>query len=1141
MLTGFFSESGSSRESRERRKETDLDERVERVLSEIEERERLEREFDERIKIARKKLEQYIKELRDKELEEDSAEVREELHDRFVEDFQEQTQEDSEAITDEHEESPDEGEENESSGTATESSEQYNDTGGGIVYVVKMEGGGEISSLSSESEGISEVEESDESVEVPGPEAERTEVSTLEESGEISESEPTKEVAGTREKTATPSEQGEHDDSEKPISQAGGVGLRRKEMEQSRATEFEDEQNDESYDYRLDTKDVVEGETEKPLHAPSPEEHKQAQETESNGSEESVTCEDRAQDTAEESKTVDGAESFHEAHDESDSVERVDISKTDSAPEQDQESEVEALEERSEFADMEWGNAYPDLEWKSGFESMEMGGLFPREKKSERERLNEIWDKLSKEEKARIRPLLRKDIGSEEELKNLVRKFLRELTKSPDFRTDLVDSLVYVRRPAEERVRNAPPRLIRKLQNLIAELRWRSILQMLFNAVSMRSTRSLESRTKDDRENTDRESEDLSMETLEDFERVLGRHPYLRDSKSFPKDYRRIKEYYWIIALIESNPVHTFAGLSRLTGIPPDTISNWLRKKTIPNLMKKVLKNEELRIKWKQSLPREARPHYINPSQVYAVLQPLKEKKNRTIHGVVKCIATLVRTIDPRMRVTCACLRPYNRKYGPRWFLEVVPLLRDSKDLIQTEVNSLLQSTPDSEYRFALIQDKLYIWKRKTSPHGFLNLFNSELFYFERRFKRDLITSVRKHLDINGNRLLSRLIRQVTGSSKTHRATTKGINTDLDFRKQYVYGESLHFFLDTLGSGLHEIESHIKWIGERKQVVSPKILDDSEFLILMAKLFAAIGCDGHVTEQGKIEYHEKDPTRRERVKTLFSRLGVQVSMTEREGVEGYIRIRVANVIGRLLIKLGMTAGDKTILGVNLPDWLLNGSPEVQLAYISEVIPEDGYVYAEGKSTIQIGISRNVALYDISKIHRYGRIERISPKLVGFIHEHGIRTKTGFGGTCRMLTSGFLFRLKNHNDPDVASAAEELERIVYEHPSDYLEDEYALFDTRGFAVRGPYLQTVQLFERSGRVSSSWKIELSSHSDAAKLGILSPPNDERKRLILVGWMKRNPEVVRRALEQLRNGYPEMLDRPGTMIWRESHPSK
>ena len=66
---------------------------------------------------------------------------------------------------------------------------------------------------------------------------------------------------------------------------------------------------------------------------------------------------------------------------------------------------------------------------------------------------------------------------------------------------------------------------------------------------------------------------------------------------------------------------------------------------------------------------------------------------------------------------------------------------------------------------------------------------------------------------------------------------------------------------------------------------------------------------------------------------------------------------------------------------------------------------------------------------------------------------------------------------------------------------------------------PSFGQLNWFEKTGRVSATWKLTLSNQISMAKWGLLAMPHDERKRGKLDRWMKQNPEKVRRAYELLR----------------------
>ncbi|MFW9804743.1 MAG: hypothetical protein ACFFFC_18955, partial [Candidatus Thorarchaeota archaeon] len=91
------------------------------------------------------------------------------------------------------------------------------------------------------------------------------------------------------------------------------------------------------------------------------------------------------------------------------------------------------------------------------------------------ETLQGIWESLSDEERDEIRPLLRKEIESEEDLEEAVERS-PSVRYSSDFEDDLEDAREFLLLSEEQRTLRETPRLLERLMNIEAEHRWAEIL-----------------------------------------------------------------------------------------------------------------------------------------------------------------------------------------------------------------------------------------------------------------------------------------------------------------------------------------------------------------------------------------------------------------------------------------------------------------------------------------------------------------------------------------------------------------------------------------------------------------------------------------------------------------------------------------
>jgi hypothetical protein len=154
------------------------------------------------------------------------------------------------------------------------------------------------------------------------------------------------------------------------------------------------------------------------------------------------------------------------------------------------------------------------------------------------------------------------------------------------------------------------------------------------------------------------------------------------------------------------------------------------------------------------------------------------------------------------------------------------------------------------------------------------------------------------------------------------------------------------------------------------QIKDPLFPTSLELQILLAQLYAIIASDGHIHRNSfRLSYFEENPERRARVKMIISKLG-NVWMRLHEDSERGDGLHLPSILGRLLHSIGMPDGDKVIQGITVPDFIMNGPPEVQIAYLQELIPEEGAVSYEVHGTLKIVWGRTVVHQDPRESKRY---------------------------------------------------------------------------------------------------------------------------------------------------------------------------
>jgi len=616
---------------------------------------------------------------------------------------------------------------------------------------------------------------------------------------------------------------------------------------------------------------------------------------------------------------------------------------------------------------------------------------------------------------------------------------------------------------------------------------------------------------------------------LEEYEELLRIHPYAKEHPDIENRDRYAKAYFEVMAYKEANPDTTLGKLSKTFDIPKGAALSWIYKNASPCIFQQLASYERYRIEFESVFSQEGKVHHIIPTTVYETLKPLKDIEDVSPTNMAESLGKFCEMIPEDQQMVFAHLKPYHRQIDPRWLIEVGKTIEENLTDVEQALNER-QSDDSVRYKLGVVERTLYIWKRKIEPFGYLELFKDECFYFNKKDERELVGTARKHLNLKGNYQLSKLLRQMTDIDEGSRKSIGDVTADLRHDRNHLFGETIRFMLDVTGKDLHDIAPKIHAIGQQEQIKTPRIIEGTDLLVLMARLYAITASDGHVGRKWNfLGYHEYNEDRLEIVKELVQNFGeVRYSYMYDKGKKFLIfptkeeaGLRFPHVLGRLMIKIGIPSGDKTIQNVGLPDFILNGPPEVIRAYLEEVIPEDGYFSFSDRMQI-IGISRNMILHDDAKNETYDFTQKISLPHIKLMQKYGSQRR-GLLVKGKTLTIGEIRELTKSVDTDESEIARQLLKIALNNPVSLLNDEHRIIGNLGFRCPAPRLQDVTWHETGNRISATWKLSLSDQISIAKWGILALPNDKRKREAMIQWMKTKPHKVRIAYDQLkRDGY-------------------
>ncbi len=628
---------------------------------------------------------------------------------------------------------------------------------------------------------------------------------------------------------------------------------------------------------------------------------------------------------------------------------------------------------------------------------------------------------------------------------------------------------------------------------------------------------------------TERCSGQVVIDSVEALDALLDRHPYLRDHPRFSQRYRDALLYLELMKMQKGAQIGvSIDELIERYGGSRENVRVWLLGERRPILVKMLITHELSRRKYEVSLSPEVHLHRVDPSRVYEAFKVVKTGDFVEIASAIERLH--LSALDKS--VLMVELRPYNYR-GPHWFYRIAGIIRGNRREIEAILNQRLARRFGKDqvhkwYRIGVVTNRLYFWCQDTrtdysnGSKSWLNLYKYEHFHFQPlSMKRLFVEEACRHLRLRRGEL-SKLVGQIT--DYPHKIPKDNSIMDFLFYRSIMHGGVLHFLLDIIGKPLKAIESHIASIGAGAcgggRILHPKFPSLEPF---RTKVMGAMLSDGHLPPSRHPTYNERDSERRKQVMETFSKLGeIQIRIIKRGNDNTIFSFPV--VVGRLLEKWGMPVGDKTILNPELPSYILQGSREVQCAYLAQLIPEEGCVTViPEKNRIQLSWGRSLALDAGVKAKSYKFKPLISAVEKKFLHHFGTTTIEHYGDPdkqvqTRKLSWAELKRLTHSKDPEVVATAKRLKQCVHDYPCHLVEGEVSV--CRGLGIKIAKRPTIiNLYEKSGRVTVQWLAITRRTEDAIRWALLAPPDDQRKRGQLVEGLKRLSSLVEKVAARLR----------------------
>ena len=610
----------------------------------------------------------------------------------------------------------------------------------------------------------------------------------------------------------------------------------------------------------------------------------------------------------------------------------------------------------------------------------------------------------------------------------------------------------------------------------------------------------------------------VSIKSMEDVNRLLRLHPGYEK-----EDYHEVERYFLVLEH-QDKPLREIAKIARIS---PSRAGAY-RKGSVPRLLGILRKLEENRIVYEwarkfiisvilgQSIDEShsesaEQDNGISHLSSEIVRQMLPERRNEwSFDDVIMLVERIVRSASGRgSRIIYADLR---KELERRDITVLNAFFQSGQKQIAQRIRKDLGFEERGLY-LAFVDRQLYIWTPDLSPFNLMNAYRDEYFYFNNRralvkFLGGIGTASGSLRHTIGH--LKKTITQMFGETENILLLESGS------RHYRLRGEYVHFLLDLSKRTAKFLEGKIKSIKCVTGVGginAPRFPDGEHLEVALARLVATMICDGTISWKGQVAYYDASIERVNRVRDNLQSLGsVWFRVVLRDGL---YECSMPDMIGNILHECGITSRDKTIQNPKInPDFLNGLSWRALLAFIEDVVPEDGY-FLPGR----VSITHSVSLHAGDKIDKYAIEPLVGEREVRFIKEHGKKN-----GSSWRLPFGELRKVienNEHEHADDVETARRLREAVYRRPNRFILDEKSVFERVGIECKASPI-SIHFHGKSNSVTVSWRLKTASREEAIRLAILAPPNDEIKRRKMREWLRSIPDRVEEMYRQiLKNG--------------------
>jgi DNA-binding CsgD family transcriptional regulator len=397
----------------------------------------------------------------------------------------------------------------------------------------------------------------------------------------------------------------------------------------------------------------------------------------------------------------------------------------------------------------------------------------------------------------------------------------------------------------------------------------------------------------------------------------------------------------------------------------------------------------------------------------------------------------------------------------------------------------------------------------KTKGLNLIDLYKEVFFHFASRNKlAQFILNIKKTQNLWNDLGLHSTLQYLNHLLKRTFPHNRS-KTYISVRYNQIKGEYLRFLLNLSSWSTAELEesiSEISGISGPGGIPNPRFPKMTELEIVLSRIISIVITDSHLRSNGVIIYHEPDIRRIRIVEKYLQIIGdIKLNPIWDERTNHYITTLPA-VIGKALLHLGLTPGNKTINNPGLFPSIFNFSWAALCAFLEELIPQDGTV-----KTNRIDWSHSHTLHSgTEKSFK----SLISQEEVDFVIKNGTPYNK-----YRRLSMGRLKKLTKSNNQRTSIIASKLLNHLYQNPNNLIEYEVEIARILGIdLIKEP--QSIFYHKRTNSITVSWSARTANINEAIKIAMIAPPNDVKKRKVVRKAILNNPDIVDGILSYYAN---------------------